>query len=106
MNAGDKKVLQRFRTLLEKKVRVRRLFLFGSRARGDSHAGSDMDVLVVLDNEPTAEARDYVSDGAWEAGYRKGIVLVPVVFSKDEWESGLERHSLLAKAVKAEGIPL
>ena len=43
-------------------MRVHRLFLFGSRARGDSHAGSDMDVLVVLDDEPTGVARDYVGN--------------------------------------------
>ncbi|WP_456411383.1 nucleotidyltransferase family protein [Oceanithermus sp.] len=32
---------------------VRRLFLFGSRARGDAHAGSDLDLLVEFERVPT-----------------------------------------------------
>jgi len=102
----DKRILERFRDLLAERLRVDRIFLFGSRARGEARVGSDMDVLVVLHDEPTSDEREYVSDCAWEAGYREGMVLVPIVFSREEWESGLERHSLLVKAVKAEGIPL
>jgi hypothetical protein len=34
------------------------------------------------------------------------MVIVPVVFSKEEWETGLERSSLLARAIEMEGIPV
>jgi len=106
MNARDKSILIKFKELLSKRVRVNRMFLFGSRARGDDESGSDMDVLVILNDELGPEERDYVSDCAWEAGYREGIVVVPVAFSRAEWQSGPERHSLLAMAVKAEGIAI
>jgi hypothetical protein len=32
--------------------------------------------------------------------------VVPVVFSRDEWEQGPERYSLLVQAVEAEGVPI
>lgn len=32
---------------------VKRLFLFGSRARGDEHAESDLDLLVEFEQVPT-----------------------------------------------------
>ncbi len=106
MNIIEKKILDSFKSLLLKRVSLYKMILFGSRARGDAGAFSDMDVLVVI-NEPSGEQDfDYVSDCAWEAGFEQGIVIVPVVFTKDEWENSPERYSLLAKAVETEGVPI
>jgi DNA polymerase sigma len=105
MNTTEKTVLDRLKTLLLKRVRLHKLILFGSRARGNADPYADMDVVVVLDS-PSEEERDYVSNCAWEAGFEHGIVVVPVVFSKNEWEKGPERHSLLVQAVSTEGVSL
>lgn len=103
MNATEQHILKTFKSLLRTKVKVHKLVLFGSRARGDADRFSDMDVLVVVETlDNTTE--DTISDCAWEAGFEHGIVVVPVAFSREEWEHGLERHSLLARAVEAEGI--
>ena len=106
MNATEKKVIDTFKTLLLKSLPLYRMILFGSRARGDATTYSDMDVLIVLDKTPDGKEIDYISDCAWEAGFEFGIVIVPVVFSKDEWENSPERYSLLAQAVVAEGVPI
>ena len=52
------------------------------------------------------KVKEEVSECAWQAGFEDGIVLVPVVFTRDEWENGPESHSLLVQAVEAEGVPL
>jgi len=106
MNEVEKRILGRLKRLLLERVALHRLILFGSRARGDADPDSDMDVLVVVEGAADEATRDYVSDCAWEAGYRDGIVIVPVVFTRDEWEKGPERHSLLAQAVELEGVPV
>ena len=106
MNNNDKIVLDRFKALLSAHVGPHKLILFGSRARGDADPDSDLDILVVLDNRPTDRERDIISDCAWEAGFDSGIVVVPVVFARQDWEAGPERYSLLAQAVQAEGIPI
>jgi len=105
MNPVEKKIVDRFASLVKEKLRVHRIELFGSRARGDADPDSDMDVLVIV-NEISPELEDYVSECAWEAGFKHGIVIVPVVFTRDEWENGPERYSLLAEAIKAEGVRL
>ncbi len=64
-----------------------------------------MDILVILDN-PNEEAEEYISECAWEAGFEHDIVIVPVVYGKEEWENGPDRFSLLAPAIFKEGIPL
>lgn len=104
MNDIEKIVLEKFRSLLSKRVHVNKITLFGSRARGDAEPESDMDVLVILAEPVTTEAREAVSDCAWEAGIDHLLVVVPVVYSRDEWDEGPEQSSLLALAVEREGI--
>ena len=77
MNALESAILTRFKALLLRRVKLHKLTLFGSRARGDADSSSDLDVLVVLEGSTNREARDFVSDCAWEAGFDHGIVVVP-----------------------------
>ncbi len=106
MDKIEKTVLDTFKELLVKRGNLHRLILFGSRARGDAGSSSDVDVVVVLDDSAKEEDFDYVSDSAWEAGFKYGIVIVPVVFTRSEWENSPERYSLLVQAVEAEGVSL
>ena len=106
MSGSEKAILQRFRALVSERLRLHKMILFGSRARGDADEFSDMDVVVILDDQPDATAKDHVSDCAWEAGFEHGVVIVPVVFGRWEWENGPERRSLLVQAVEKEGITL
>jgi len=105
MSSVEKDIIDIFSSLLKKKLSVHRIELFGSRARGDADPDSDMDVLAIVD-EITPELEDYISECAWEAGFEHGIVVVPVVFTRDEWENGPERYSLLAEAIRAEAVQL
>jgi len=106
MNETEKAVLDQFKECVCQTFPDSRIILFGSRAKGIAELHSDMDVLVILSNQPDDSARDYVSECAWAAGYKHGIVVVPVVFGKDEWETGPERFSLLAKAIDRDGVAI
>ena len=100
----EKGILDKFKALLSKRVSINKMILFGSRARGDADQHSDMDIAVIL-NEPVEEKDiDYVSDCAWEAGFEYGIVVVPVVFTREEWENSPERSSLLVQAAEMDGV--
>ncbi len=81
-----------------------RLVLFGSRARGDAEPDSDLDVMVILNTPVDREVEDYVNDCAWEVGLEHSIVVVPVTVSRLDWEEGLLSSSLLAIAVRQEGV--
>lgn len=105
MNSTERKVIKAFRSLLARELEIDQLVLFGSRARGDAAPDSDMDILVIT-QKPTADMEKFISNCAWEAGFKYGIVIVPVVYSKKEWETGIDRASLLAKAIEMEGVPL
>ncbi|HXK65632.1 MAG TPA: nucleotidyltransferase domain-containing protein [Spirochaetota bacterium] len=104
MTDNDIEIIKKFKALLLKKFTNFEVILFGSRARNDSTQYSDMDIVVILDSIKDESDIDYVSDCAWEAGFEYGIVVVPIVFSKDEWDNSPQRYSLLVQAVKSEGI--
>lgn len=103
MHSTEQTVLEKLSVLVTARFPEAKLILFGSRARGDAVPDSDMDVLVLLEAEDIAEARRYVSECAWEAGFEQDIVVVPVVYRKWDWENGPERYSLLATAVARDG---
>jgi hypothetical protein len=102
MKPKEKRILETFKHMLEQRVPLNTFALFGSRARGDAGRYSDMDVLVVVDQLDSTTA-DYISDCAWESGFGSGIVVVPVSYSRSEWE-GIESQSLLAANIRAEGV--
>ena len=105
MDHIEANILDTFITLMREKVRIHNVVLFGSRARGDAEPDSDMDVLVIVD-DLTEEMEEYISECAWKAGFEHGIVVVPVIFSRNDWENGPERYSLLAEAIRLEGVYL
>jgi predicted nucleotidyltransferase len=60
MDARDREIVNKLKSLLHKRVKLHQVILFGSRARGDSDPDSDMDVLVVLDEPRTHKVNDIV----------------------------------------------
>jgi predicted nucleotidyltransferase len=106
MKPLEKEILEKFKSLLLKKLDVYQVIVFGSRARGEATEYSDLDVIVVLNTIASDADLDYVSECSWEAGFEPGIVLVPIVFTKEAWENSPERYSLLALAVEKEGVQI
>jgi len=106
MDEHLKTVLNQFKSRLKKKLPVHEVILFGSRARGDADAESDVDLIVILEREVGEADREYISDCAWEIGFANRLVLSPVNFAREEWEHGPERSSLLGQSVRIEGVSI
>jgi|ERR1051325_116588 predicted nucleotidyltransferase len=79
--------------------------LFGSRARGDGHADSDIDVAVVVST--AGRARRYeIYDLAFDIGLRHGVNLAPLVIEDAVLADLHRRERRLALDLQREGIPL
>ena len=61
------------------------LLLYGSRARGDAHEGSDWDLLILLD-KPKLSFQDYDYGYAFrELGWDVGEEISPHIYTKKQW---------------------
>lgn len=65
--------LRRHRADLQRRG-VRHAALFGSTARGDRHAGSDIDIVIELDADTGLGVYDYVDLRTYIAGLFEGHV--------------------------------
>ncbi|KHE93440.1 MAG: nucleotidyltransferase domain-containing protein [Candidatus Scalindua rubra] len=103
MMKRDLEIVEKFRDLVSQKVKVHELRVFGSRARGDAVAESDLDVLIVVNHLDHSIER-YISDCAWEAGFPEDIVVMPVAISIDAIKNSPIRKSVFIRKIYHEGI--
>lgn len=85
--------------------RVRRVILFGSRARGDALPDSDYDVLVVLDRLLPGERHGILVD-LYRAVRQHDAVVEPHVMSEERFEETKEVIGGLAYPAWTEGVVL
>lgn len=64
-----------------------KVLLYGSRARGEAHEGSDWDLLIIL-NKAKIEKSDYdnVAFPFTFLGWNIGEDIIPVIYTREEWE--------------------
>ena len=87
MTAEEEKIIQMIRETGRKVVpQGGQVWLYGSRARGDAHEGSDWDILILL-NKPKLEASDYdVTYPFRELGWEIGEEISPHIYTKKQWD--------------------
>ena len=84
---------------------VQRTVLFGSKARGDSQPDSDIDVLIVVDEE-SWPLRDAISGVGADVSLEYGVLIGPRVIGQERWARMAREHFSLCENVAQEGIPL
>jgi predicted nucleotidyltransferase len=85
-------------------MRLVRMMLFGSQARGDAEPGSDIDILVVLRGEvsPCDEIARTIEDVA-DVSLHHNEVVCCVFVSAEQFEHEL---SPLLHNIRREGVPI
>ena len=99
------KIAREAKKKLSEQIPVFDLRLFGSRARGDDTPESDLDIYIETVSL-TRQQQQIVSDILWEIGFENGVVIAPVIFSREDIENGPLFASPLYKVIMREGIPV
>ncbi len=86
-------------------ARVREIRLFGSWARGEPRADSDVDVFVLLEGATREDERALI-DLASEIFTRRQIPLMPLVMSTEQHAQMVAHDRRLVRDIAREGVAL
>jgi predicted nucleotidyltransferase len=85
--------------------RLKSVRLFGSRARGEGHEHSDLDLALIV--EPGGRMqRGALYDVAFDIGLAHGVELAPHVIEEPHFLELKRRERRIALDIDEEGIPL
>ena len=103
MNHRDK-IIDQIVKITGSKYSDSEIYLYGSRARGDSKKMSDWDLLILLNlNSISFELETKLMDDFYELELETGEIFSPLIYSKKDWN---KNHSFtpLYENIQKEGI--
>ena len=85
------------------KSHLKKIILFGSRARGDSYEGSDYDILIVLDERKKVYENILLNIGV-DFLNKYDILIGDIIYDEKEWE--MRKRFPIGLNILKEGIEL
>ncbi len=86
LNKSELQALMKFKKRLEERFTLRKVILFGSKARGDSEIDSGLDVLALIEEPKTSKHREMISDSCLEVNMAFDTQLSCLIENHSAWE--------------------
>jgi predicted nucleotidyltransferase len=104
LRSNERAAIGQLKGVLLREIGLDRLILYGSKARGDSDASSDIDLLVLLDHRPDWRKKREIYYRCFRIGLEHDVVIQPVIFAADDFRSPRFAVTPLVRNVTTEGI--
>jgi predicted nucleotidyltransferase len=105
LTENEKAALRELKERLTRDFQLVEMRLFGSRAREEGDAESDMDVLVILPRDDW-DTNMAIYDVCFDLDLKYDVVLSCIIYSEADYNSPLNRITGLYREVEREGIRL
>lgn len=105
LTAEEQTWLDAYRDALNKKHpgTVQEMLIYGSKARGESHSESDLDVLLIVKNGSVKLKRELRRIGYLLAAKTEVLPSI-LAYTQEEWESRKRSGSSFRKAVERDAV--
>lgn len=106
VSAAEAAALRAAISSLRARFPIERVVLFGSKARGDAGAESDIDLLVVTARELAWQERHALLDALFDIQMTHDVVFSPLVVEREAWERGIYSVLPIRAEIERAGIVL
>ena len=88
MKISESKIINLIKSIVKSKEPTAKIYLYGSRSRGNSGEYSDWDVLILLKRDCiTPETEREITYPLYDLEFDTGQVISPMVYTEKEWNS-------------------
>jgi predicted nucleotidyltransferase len=101
----ETKALEELISKVNAAFEVKKIILFGSKARGDSHESSDVDIMVIIEEEMKGK-RNKLSEISFEVNYKYDTNIYAGLGYSSKWENKEYLTLPLPSNITKEGIEL
>ena len=94
-------VIERIKEIIKQVAPQAKLILFGSQARGDAKEGSDVDLMVILEQQTiTLEEERAITTPLYALEFETGKIISPHVITASDWEKAALRTTFYHEVMK------
>ena len=87
MNKSEN-ILVVIKKLVEERDSSAKIYLYGSRAKGNARKDSDWDLLILLNREKiTSEIENKITSPLYDLEFETGEIISPMVYTLKEWNT-------------------
>jgi len=105
LTKAEKALIESYRRALDEKYpdSVHEMLIYGSKARGQAHAESDLDVLLIVKDKAGTQKRELRRIGYLLAATTDVLPSI-LAYTQEEWESRKRSGSTFRKAVERDAV--
>jgi uncharacterized protein len=103
LSDNDRRAIEDAANILRERFPVEEIVLYGSKARGTDDSESDIDLLVITSFPVSWRERRSITDSLFDLQIERGVVISPLVISRDEWSNGVYQVLPIRREIERDG---
>lgn len=104
LNENDRRAVKKAAEILRERFPVEQVVLFGSKARGDDNAESDIDLLMLTSRTLLSDEKTQITNALYDLQLELEVVFSTLAVSTEEWKHGLYQVLPIRHEIEREGV--